>query len=119
MGGFGVQRDVGDPRIWGVVGFPSVRKEHGGCGGQGRTQGIGGAQGMWGEEGDTGDEGGKGDVWGLQATHGGVAQGMWGHGPPPDPPPPCPPQLGFFKRSVPYGTAMEKAQLKPQAASEA
>lgn len=45
---------------------------------------------------------------------------MWGHGPPPDPPPiPPPPQLGFFKRSVPYGTAMEKAQLKPQAASEA
>lgn len=31
----------------------------------------------------------------------------------------CPPQLGFFKRSGPYGTAMEKAQLKPQAASEA
>uniref|UniRef100_A0A6Q2YCX8 Integrin alpha-2 domain-containing protein n=1 Tax=Esox lucius TaxID=8010 RepID=A0A6Q2YCX8_ESOLU len=30
-----------------------------------------------------------------------------------------PPQLGFFKRSLPYGTAMEKAQLKPQAASEA
>uniref|UniRef100_A0A8C5C5T3 Integrin, alpha 5 (fibronectin receptor, alpha polypeptide) n=1 Tax=Gadus morhua TaxID=8049 RepID=A0A8C5C5T3_GADMO len=28
-------------------------------------------------------------------------------------------QLGFFKRSLPYGTAMEKAQLKPQAASEA
>ncbi|CAG6021847.1 unnamed protein product [Menidia menidia] len=28
-------------------------------------------------------------------------------------------RLGFFKRSVPYGTAMEKAQLKPQAASEA
>ncbi|KAK7884942.1 hypothetical protein WMY93_028065 [Mugilogobius chulae] len=28
-------------------------------------------------------------------------------------------KLGFFKRSVPYGTAMEKAQLKPQAASEA
>lgn len=28
-------------------------------------------------------------------------------------------QLGFFKRSGPYGTAMEKAQLKPQAASEA
>ncbi|CAN0009994.1 unnamed protein product [Bubo scandiacus] len=27
--------------------------------------------------------------------------------------------LGFFKRSGPYGTAMEKAQLKPQAASEA
>uniref|UniRef100_A0A8C7RDX7 Integrin, alpha 5 (fibronectin receptor, alpha polypeptide) n=1 Tax=Oncorhynchus mykiss TaxID=8022 RepID=A0A8C7RDX7_ONCMY len=27
--------------------------------------------------------------------------------------------LGFFKRSLPYGTAMEKAQLKPQAASEA
>uniref|UniRef100_A0A8D0GWP7 Integrin subunit alpha 5 n=1 Tax=Sphenodon punctatus TaxID=8508 RepID=A0A8D0GWP7_SPHPU len=36
-------------------------------------------------------------------------------------PPPSfsPPQLGFFKRSLPYGTAMEKAQLKPQAASEA
>lgn len=33
--------------------------------------------------------------------------------------PPVPPQLGFFKRSGPYGTAMEKAQLKPQAASEA
>ncbi|XP_034028995.1 integrin alpha-5 [Thalassophryne amazonica] len=28
-------------------------------------------------------------------------------------------KIGFFKRSVPYGTAMEKAQLKPQAASEA
>ncbi|CAJ1084563.1 integrin alpha-5 [Xyrichtys novacula] len=28
-------------------------------------------------------------------------------------------KFGFFKRSVPYGTAMEKAQLKPQAASEA
>ena len=28
-------------------------------------------------------------------------------------------QLGFFKRSDPYGTAMEKAQLKPQASSEA
>ncbi|KAM4737505.1 integrin alpha-5 [Anableps anableps] len=28
-------------------------------------------------------------------------------------------RLGFFKRSLPYGTAMEKAQLKPQAASEA
>lgn len=28
-------------------------------------------------------------------------------------------KLGFFKRSVPYGTAMEKAQLKPQATSEA
>ncbi|XP_037539737.1 integrin alpha-5 [Nematolebias whitei] len=28
-------------------------------------------------------------------------------------------RFGFFKRSVPYGTAMEKAQLKPQAASEA
>lgn len=28
-------------------------------------------------------------------------------------------KLGFFKRSGPYGTAMEKAQLKPQAASEA
>uniref|UniRef100_A0A8C7GT63 Integrin, alpha 5 (fibronectin receptor, alpha polypeptide) n=1 Tax=Oncorhynchus kisutch TaxID=8019 RepID=A0A8C7GT63_ONCKI len=28
-------------------------------------------------------------------------------------------KLGFFKRSLPYGTAMEKAQLKPQAASEA
>lgn len=28
-------------------------------------------------------------------------------------------KLGFFKRSMPYGTAMEKAQLKPQAASEA
>lgn len=28
-------------------------------------------------------------------------------------------QLGFFKRSDPYGTAMEKAELKPQAASEA
>uniref|UniRef100_A0A3Q0S9A1 Integrin, alpha 5 (fibronectin receptor, alpha polypeptide) n=1 Tax=Amphilophus citrinellus TaxID=61819 RepID=A0A3Q0S9A1_AMPCI len=28
-------------------------------------------------------------------------------------------RLGFFKRSDPYGTAMEKAQLKPQAASEA
>uniref|UniRef100_A0A4W5N6W4 Integrin, alpha 5 (fibronectin receptor, alpha polypeptide) n=1 Tax=Hucho hucho TaxID=62062 RepID=A0A4W5N6W4_9TELE len=27
--------------------------------------------------------------------------------------------LGFFKRSLPYGTAMEKAQLKPHAASEA
>ncbi|XP_043087311.1 integrin alpha-5-like [Puntigrus tetrazona] len=27
-------------------------------------------------------------------------------------------KLGFFKRT-PYGTAMEKAQLKPQAASEA
>ncbi|KAG7249379.1 hypothetical protein CRUP_015985, partial [Coryphaenoides rupestris] len=24
-------------------------------------------------------------------------------------------KLGFFKRSLPYGTAMEKAQLKPQA----
>uniref|UniRef100_A0A4W5N6U2 Integrin, alpha 5 (fibronectin receptor, alpha polypeptide) n=1 Tax=Hucho hucho TaxID=62062 RepID=A0A4W5N6U2_9TELE len=30
-----------------------------------------------------------------------------------------PSQLGFFKRSLPYGTAMEKAQLKPHAASEA
>uniref|UniRef100_A0A4W5P4Q6 Integrin subunit alpha 5 n=1 Tax=Hucho hucho TaxID=62062 RepID=A0A4W5P4Q6_9TELE len=28
-------------------------------------------------------------------------------------------QMGFFKRSDPYGTAMEKAQLKPQASSEA
>lgn len=28
-------------------------------------------------------------------------------------------QFGFFKRSLPYGTAMEKAELKPQAASEA
>ncbi|XP_047436736.1 integrin alpha-5 [Mugil cephalus] len=28
-------------------------------------------------------------------------------------------RFGFFKRSLPYGTAMEKAQLKPQAASEA
>lgn len=28
-------------------------------------------------------------------------------------------RLGFFKRSLPYGTAMEKAHLKPQAASEA
>ncbi|MGH0187278.1 UNVERIFIED_CONTAM: hypothetical protein FKN15_024470 [Acipenser sinensis] len=28
-------------------------------------------------------------------------------------------KLGFFKRSLPYGTAMEKAELKPQAASEA
>uniref|UniRef100_A0A8C7GN71 Integrin subunit alpha 5 n=1 Tax=Oncorhynchus kisutch TaxID=8019 RepID=A0A8C7GN71_ONCKI len=28
-------------------------------------------------------------------------------------------QMGFFKRSNPYGTAMEKAQLKPQASSEA
>uniref|UniRef100_A0A8C9VKW5 Integrin, alpha 5 (fibronectin receptor, alpha polypeptide) n=1 Tax=Scleropages formosus TaxID=113540 RepID=A0A8C9VKW5_SCLFO len=28
-------------------------------------------------------------------------------------------KLGFFKRSLPYGTAMEKAQLKPQATSEA
>ncbi|XP_025898603.1 integrin alpha-5, partial [Nothoprocta perdicaria] len=28
-------------------------------------------------------------------------------------------KLGFFKRSLPYGTAMETAQLKPQAASEA
>uniref|UniRef100_A0A8C9S7A2 Integrin subunit alpha 5 n=1 Tax=Scleropages formosus TaxID=113540 RepID=A0A8C9S7A2_SCLFO len=28
-------------------------------------------------------------------------------------------KLGFFKRSLPYGTAMEKAHLKPQAASEA
>ncbi|XP_064408383.1 integrin alpha-5 [Latimeria chalumnae] len=28
-------------------------------------------------------------------------------------------KLGFFKRSVHYGTAMEKAELKPQAASEA
>ncbi|KAM9343737.1 integrin alpha-5 [Pholidichthys leucotaenia] len=28
-------------------------------------------------------------------------------------------RFGFFKRSVPYGTAMEKAQLKPQPASEA
>ncbi|KYO27144.1 integrin alpha-5 [Alligator mississippiensis] len=28
-------------------------------------------------------------------------------------------KVGFFKRSLPYGTAMEKAQLKPQAASEA
>ncbi|KAJ4919225.1 hypothetical protein JOQ06_022609 [Pogonophryne albipinna] len=30
-----------------------------------------------------------------------------------------PATFGFFKRSLPYGTAMEKAQLKPQAASEA
>uniref|UniRef100_A0A8C7MQ40 Integrin, alpha 5 (fibronectin receptor, alpha polypeptide) n=1 Tax=Oncorhynchus kisutch TaxID=8019 RepID=A0A8C7MQ40_ONCKI len=30
-----------------------------------------------------------------------------------------PSQLGFFKRSLPYGTAMEKAQLKPHATSEA
>lgn len=29
------------------------------------------------------------------------------------------PQMGFFKRSDPYGTTMEKAQLKPQASSEA
>uniref|UniRef100_A0A6Q2WQE2 Integrin alpha-2 domain-containing protein n=1 Tax=Esox lucius TaxID=8010 RepID=A0A6Q2WQE2_ESOLU len=28
-------------------------------------------------------------------------------------------KLGFFKRADPYGTAMEKAQLKPQASSEA
>uniref|UniRef100_A0A8C7RNQ1 Integrin, alpha 5 (fibronectin receptor, alpha polypeptide) n=1 Tax=Oncorhynchus mykiss TaxID=8022 RepID=A0A8C7RNQ1_ONCMY len=28
-------------------------------------------------------------------------------------------KLGFFKRSLPYGTAMEKAQLKPHATSEA
>ncbi|XP_070791095.1 integrin alpha-5 [Pituophis catenifer annectens] len=28
-------------------------------------------------------------------------------------------KLGFFKRSLPYGTAMEKAQLKPPATSEA
>ncbi|XP_053311935.1 integrin alpha-5 [Spea bombifrons] len=28
-------------------------------------------------------------------------------------------KLGFFKRSLPYGTAMEKAELKPHAASEA
>ncbi|XP_051915368.1 integrin alpha-5 [Hippocampus zosterae] len=28
-------------------------------------------------------------------------------------------KFGFFKRTLPYGTAMEKAQLKPQAASEA
>uniref|UniRef100_A0A4W5P7C6 Integrin subunit alpha 5 n=1 Tax=Hucho hucho TaxID=62062 RepID=A0A4W5P7C6_9TELE len=28
-------------------------------------------------------------------------------------------KMGFFKRSDPYGTAMEKAQLKPQASSEA
>ncbi|XP_053564244.1 integrin alpha-5 [Bombina bombina] len=28
-------------------------------------------------------------------------------------------KLGFFKRSLPYGTAMEKAELKPQATSEA
>ncbi|XP_077466784.1 integrin alpha-5 isoform X1 [Stigmatopora argus] len=28
-------------------------------------------------------------------------------------------KFGFFKRSLPYGTAMEKASLKPQAASEA
>uniref|UniRef100_A0A7N6AZR4 Integrin alpha-2 domain-containing protein n=1 Tax=Anabas testudineus TaxID=64144 RepID=A0A7N6AZR4_ANATE len=28
-------------------------------------------------------------------------------------------KFGFFKRSLPYGTAMEKAHLKPQAASEA
>lgn len=28
-------------------------------------------------------------------------------------------QMGFFKRPDPYGTAMEKAQLKPQASSEA
>uniref|UniRef100_A0A8C8EIN0 Integrin alpha-2 domain-containing protein n=1 Tax=Oncorhynchus tshawytscha TaxID=74940 RepID=A0A8C8EIN0_ONCTS len=28
-------------------------------------------------------------------------------------------KMGFFKRSNPYGTAMEKAQLKPQASSEA
>lgn len=28
-------------------------------------------------------------------------------------------QMGFFKRSDPYGTTMEKAQLKPQASSEA
>ena len=103
----------------GVVGSPSVRNM-GDVGGREDPRAQRGARGMWGEEGDTGDEGGKGDVWGLQATHGGVTQGMWGHGPPPDPPPPpCPPQLGFFKRSVPYGTAMEKAQLKPQAASEA
>uniref|UniRef100_A0A8C9VYB3 Integrin, alpha 5 (fibronectin receptor, alpha polypeptide) n=1 Tax=Scleropages formosus TaxID=113540 RepID=A0A8C9VYB3_SCLFO len=35
------------------------------------------------------------------------------------PPLPSLQQLGFFKRSLPYGTAMEKAQLKPQATSEA
>ncbi|XP_069509319.1 integrin alpha-5 [Ambystoma mexicanum] len=28
-------------------------------------------------------------------------------------------KVGFFKRSLPYGTAMEKAELKPQATSEA
>ncbi|KAJ8358724.1 hypothetical protein SKAU_G00152490 [Synaphobranchus kaupii] len=28
-------------------------------------------------------------------------------------------KLGFFKRSLPYSTTMEKAQLKPQASSEA
>lgn len=28
-------------------------------------------------------------------------------------------KLGFFKRSLPYGTAMEKAQLKPPATSDA
>ncbi|KAJ4919116.1 hypothetical protein JOQ06_026335 [Pogonophryne albipinna] len=28
-------------------------------------------------------------------------------------------KMGFFKRSDPYGTTMEKAQLKPQASSEA
>lgn len=27
--------------------------------------------------------------------------------------------MGFFKRSDPYGTTMEKAQLRPQASSEA
>lgn len=28
-------------------------------------------------------------------------------------------QMGFFKRADPYGTTMEKAQLRPQASSEA
>lgn len=28
-------------------------------------------------------------------------------------------KIGFFKRADPYGTTMEKAQLKPQASSEA
>ena len=66
---------------------------------------------MWGEEGMCGVS---------KRRTGGWHRGCGDTGRPLTPPHLVPPpQLGFFKRSVPYGTAMEKAQLKPQAASEA
>lgn len=82
---------------------------------------MGGAQGTWGgtghHGGGTSDVGGTGTraPWGATWDTG-VPGHTGGRGFPLTPPPP---QLGFFKRSGPYGTAMEKAQLKPQAASEA